>query len=114
MKNKGDTMRGILFVLSGPSGTGKGTVCERILEREDTLAISVSATTRERKNGEVDGKTYHYVTICFENQEDNDEFIIRDVDLFIKVSQAKKEYEDNQIVEQQKKNFKLLKLLKGE
>ena len=62
MKNKGDTMRGILFVLSGPSGTGKGTVCERILEREDTLAISVSATTRERKNGEVDGKTYHYVT----------------------------------------------------
>ena len=55
-------MRGILFVLSGPSGTGKGTVCERILEREDTLGNSVYATTRERKNGEVDGKTYHYVT----------------------------------------------------
>jgi len=59
-------------------------------------------------------ETYHYVTICFENEEENDEFIIRDVDLFVKVSQAKKEYEDNKVVEQRKKNFKLLKLLKGE
>lgn len=55
-------MRGILFVLSGPSGTGKGTVCKEVLEREDNLTISVSATTREKRVGEVDGKTYHYVT----------------------------------------------------
>lgn len=55
-------MRGILFVLSGPSGTGKGTVCKEILDREDNLTISVSATTREKRAGEVEGETYHYVT----------------------------------------------------
>ena len=55
-------MRGILFVLSGPSGTGKGTVCKAVLDREDALTLSVSATTREKRKGEVDGETYHYVT----------------------------------------------------
>ena len=55
-------MRGILFVLSGPSGTGKGTVCKEIMNREDKLTLSVSATTREQRAGEADGETYHYVT----------------------------------------------------
>ena len=55
-------MKGILFVLSGPSGTGKGTVCSELLNREDALTLSVSATTREKRIGEVDGETYHYVT----------------------------------------------------
>lgn len=55
-------MRGILFVLSGPSGTGKGTVCKELLEREDALTISISATTREKRLGETEGETYHYVT----------------------------------------------------
>ena len=55
-------MRGILFVLSGPSGTGKGTVCNEIMMREDELTISVSATTREKRVGETDGETYHYVS----------------------------------------------------
>ena len=55
-------MRGILFVLSGPSGTGKGTVCNEIMMREDELTISVSATTREKRIGETDGETYHYVS----------------------------------------------------
>ncbi len=54
-------MKGILFVMSGPSGTGKGTVCSRLLEREK-LNLSVSATTRDMREGEVDGVTYHYVT----------------------------------------------------
>lgn len=55
-------LKGILFVLSGPSGTGKGTVCSEILNREDKLTISVSATTREKRLGETDGETYYYVT----------------------------------------------------
>ncbi len=55
-------MKGTLFVLSGPSGTGKGTVCAELLNRNKNLTISVSATTRERRKGEVDGQTYHYVS----------------------------------------------------
>ena len=55
-------MRGILFVLSGPAGTGKGTVCNEIMMREDKLTISVSSTTREKRVGETDGETYNYVS----------------------------------------------------
>ncbi|MCH5211421.1 MAG: guanylate kinase [Oscillospiraceae bacterium] len=54
-------MKGILFVLSGPSGTGKGTVCKELLQR-DNVFLSVSATTRECRVGEVPGETYHYVS----------------------------------------------------
>lgn len=54
-------MKGILFVLSGPSGTGKGTVCKELLNREKELFLSVSATTRECRDGETEGETYYYV-----------------------------------------------------
>ena len=54
-------MKGILFVLSGPSGTGKGTVCKELLTREKELFLSVSATTRECRVGEIEGETYYYV-----------------------------------------------------
>lgn len=68
--------KGILFVLSGPSGTGKGTVCKEILEASDDLTISVSATSRERRSGETDGETYHYVTRDeFESMIDRDEML---------------------------------------
>lgn len=56
-------MKGILFVLSGPSGTGKGTVCTELLKREDKLNLSVSATTRPCRKGEVPGETYNYVSV---------------------------------------------------
>ncbi len=69
-------MKGILFVLSGPSGTGKGTVCSELLNREDALTLSVSATTREKRIGEVDGETYHYVTKdAFEQMIDKGEML---------------------------------------
>ena len=68
-------MKGILFVLSGPSGTGKGTVCGRLLENEE-LYLSVSATTRSRREGETDGVTYHYVTVPeFEKMIENGEML---------------------------------------
>lgn len=68
--------KGILFVLSGPSGTGKGTVCKALLKKEKELYLSVSATTRERKAGEVQGETYHYVTAeKFRSMIDNGEML---------------------------------------
>ncbi len=53
--------KGSLFVISGPSGTGKGTVCEALLKKEP-IFLSVSATTRDQRNNEVDGETYHFVS----------------------------------------------------
>lgn len=53
---------GIIFVISGPSGSGKGTVCEELRKINPDTAISVSATTRSPREGEVDGVSYHFIT----------------------------------------------------
>lgn len=53
--------RGILLVLSSPSGAGKTTITRALVTREPQLALSVSATTRPRRAGEVDGEDYHFV-----------------------------------------------------
>ncbi len=53
--------KGLLIVLSGPSGSGKGTVRARLMEKEN-FAFSVSATTRAPREGEVDGRDYWYIT----------------------------------------------------
>lgn len=52
--------RGKLFVISGPSGVGKGTVCRRLLERNDDLTLSVSATTRKPRTEDTEGVTYFF------------------------------------------------------
>ena len=51
---------GKLFIFSGPSGAGKGTICKRLLEENKELAISVSMTTRAPRNGEVEGVSYYF------------------------------------------------------
>lgn len=54
--------KGILFILSGPSGVGKGTVRERLFEQENNLKYSISMTTRDKRPGEIDGVDYFYKT----------------------------------------------------
>ena len=53
--------KGLLIVVSGPSGTGKGTVCSELLSQAQDLAYSISATTRQPRAGEVDGKNYYFM-----------------------------------------------------
>lgn len=53
--------RGLLLVLSGPSGAGKGTVCRALLKNEPSLCLSVSATTRPPRPGEVDNVDYFFL-----------------------------------------------------
>lgn len=55
-------MNGKLFLILGPSGSGKGSVLEEIRKRHPKFVYPVSATTREMRPGEKDGVTYHYIT----------------------------------------------------
>ena len=61
--------RGILFVLSSPSGAGKSSIAKFILNNDKSICLSVSFTTRNKRKGEVKGKDYHYISISeFENK----------------------------------------------
>ena len=53
--------KGQLFIICGPSGCGKGTVIKELLTREPDIFLSVSATTRQPREGEVDGVHYHFL-----------------------------------------------------
>lgn len=54
--------RGIIFVVSAPSGTGKTTLCKRLIEEDEEIVFSVSYTTRAPREGEIDGKDYFFVS----------------------------------------------------
>lgn len=71
MKNKG-----LLLVVSGPSGAGKGTVCKALMEKYPEVCMSVSATTRKPRPGEVDGVNYYFLEEeKFRSMIENHEFI---------------------------------------
>jgi len=68
--------RGLLLVVSGPSGVGKGTVCKYLAEKEPDIFLSVSATSREPRPGEVDGEHYYFITPeKFKEMIADDEFL---------------------------------------
>ncbi|MCR3759299.1 guanylate kinase [Clostridium felsineum] len=54
--------KGLLIVISGPSGAGKGTICKALM-KEQQFWLSVSATTRSPRKGEVEGKSYYFLTV---------------------------------------------------
>ncbi len=54
--------KGLLVVVSGPSGAGKGTICQEFMKSHPDCALSISATTRKPREGEVDGVNYFFLT----------------------------------------------------
>ncbi|MCF8008914.1 MAG: guanylate kinase [Halanaerobiales bacterium] len=68
--------RGLLFVLSGPSGVGKGTVLDHLMKDYNDIEYSVSATTRKPRPGEKDGEDYFFISEeMFKEMEENNEFL---------------------------------------
>jgi len=61
MSSTGIARRGLMLVLSSPSGAGKTTISRKLLDGDANLTMSVSATTRPRRPGEEDGRDYHFV-----------------------------------------------------
>lgn len=73
--SKRNKTKGKLYIISGPSGTGKGTICSRIME-ERKLSLSISMTTRAPRDGEKDGQSYYFVTKEeFENKIKEDKML---------------------------------------
>jgi guanylate kinase len=65
-----------VFVITGPSGVGKGTLIANLLERVPGLELSVSATTRQPREGEVDGRDYHFLTAAeFDTRVEAEDFL---------------------------------------
>lgn len=66
----------MVFIVSAPSGAGKTTLCNRLLENDDGIVYSVSCTTRPAREGEVDGEAYHFLTTeSFLSRKDNGDFL---------------------------------------
>lgn len=68
--------RGLMLVLSSPSGAGKSTISRNLLERNEGLSLSISVTTRQRRPSEIEGVHYHFISQReFERKRDNDELL---------------------------------------
>ena len=72
----GVARRGLMLVLSSPSGAGKTTIARRLREEDNSIEMSISHTTRPRRNGEKNGKDYHFVDReSFTRMRDQGEFL---------------------------------------
>jgi guanylate kinase len=72
-KSKTIARRGLMLVLSSPSGAGKSTIARNLLESDGSLELSVSVTTRPRRGSEIEGVHYHFRTMReFERLRDSD------------------------------------------
>ena len=68
-----ETRNGMLLVISGPSGAGKGTLVSKLLDKDPTFAFSVSVTTRSRRENEIEDVHYHFIS-----DEEYDKLLIED------------------------------------
>ena len=76
MSSGADSRRGCLFVIAAPSGAGKTSLVKAVLERDPDLRVSVSHTTRKRRESEIPGRDYHFTTVDeFKRLRDAGEFL---------------------------------------
>jgi guanylate kinase len=76
MLNEHVARRGLMFVLSSPSGAGKSTMAKKLIEDDANMALSVSATTRKRRGNEIDGREYKFLEREeFEKMADRGDFL---------------------------------------
>ncbi|OQW57507.1 MAG: guanylate kinase [Proteobacteria bacterium HN_bin10] len=76
MLNEHVARRGLMFVLSSPSGAGKSTLARKLLDVDENMSLSVSATTRAPRPSEVDGREYKFLSKeQFEDMADRNEFL---------------------------------------
>ncbi|MDD3652876.1 MAG: guanylate kinase [Desulfotomaculaceae bacterium] len=76
MSQSAESQKGVLFVISGPSGTGKGTICRALQQENPALRLSVSTTTRFPRNGEIEGEHYYFLKKQdFEKMIQEDQFL---------------------------------------
>ncbi|MEN8230955.1 MAG: guanylate kinase [Bacteroidota bacterium] len=69
-------MEGKLFIFSAPSGSGKSTIVQHLMKLNLELAFSISATSRKPREGEIDGREYHFISPgLFQEKIDNNEFL---------------------------------------
>jgi guanylate kinase len=74
--DRGIRRRGLMLVLSSPSGAGKSTISRNLLESDPSFELSISVTTRPRRGSEIDGRHYHFRSRReFESMRDNDELL---------------------------------------
>lgn len=74
--------RGVMLVLSSPSGAGKTTIAREVLSRDDKISMSVSATTRPKRPGEVSGVDYHFIDKTEFNMKRNQQEFLESAKVF--------------------------------
>lgn len=91
--------KGLLIVVSGPSGAGKGTLCQELLSRREDLFVSISATTREPRAGEVDGENYFFIKRDEFEQMIEEEAFIEQAEVYNNLYGTPKDYVLNKLQE---------------
>jgi guanylate kinase len=76
------THKGLMLILSSPSGTGKTTLAKKLLETDSLITLSVSVTTRRKREGEVDGKDYFFISQAEYNEMHKNHMLLEGAEVF--------------------------------
>lgn len=98
-KPKSVERRGLLLVVSSPSGAGKTTLSKRLLGSDPHITLSVSATTRPMRPGEIDGKDYHFLSVDEFHKREEEGLFLESAEVFGNFYGTPKEHVFNMLEE---------------